>query len=403
MADYHRLTSPRPTSGRRLPSTTARWLRPHLRDAVRRRPRPRRGADRVRRRPVLDYTKHRITRDTLPLLTALARRAGLPERIEAMFAGVHINTSEDRAVLHTALRLPRERRAERRRPGRGRRRARRARPDGRVHRRGALRGVDRAHRRAHPHRGQHRHRRLGPRPGDGLRGAARTTPTARSTLRFVSNIDPTDVAEAAARPRPGDNAVHRLVEDVHHAGDADQRHARRGSGWSRGSATRRRSPSTSSRCRRTPRRSREFGIDTANMFGFWDWVGGRYSVDSAIGLSVMVAIGQERFAEFLAGFHAIDEHFRTAPLEANLPVHAGPAQRLVRQLLRRADARGAALQPVPAPVPRLPAAADDGDQRQVGARRRHAGHHRRPARSSGASRAPTASTRSTSCCTRARG
>ena len=82
-------------------------------------------------------------------------------------------------------------------------------------------------------------------------------------------------------------------------------------------------PSTSSRCRRTPRALRKFGIDTANMFGFWDWVGGRYSMDSAIGLSTMIAIGPENFEEMLAGFHDMDEHFRTTPLEKNLPALMG--------------------------------------------------------------------------------
>ena len=147
----------------------------------------------------------------------------------------------------------------------------------------------------------------------------------------------------------------------------------------------------------------DFGINTDNMFGFWDWVGGRYSVDSAIGLSVMAAIGKERFADFLAGFHLVDEHFTTAPLEANAPVLLGLIGAVVQQLLRRAVARGAALLQRPVPVRRLSAAADDGVQRQVGARRRHRRSPPTPARSSGASREPTASTRSTSCCTRAPG
>ena len=82
-----------------------------------------------------------------------------------------------------------------------------------------------------------------------------------------------------------------------------------------------------------------FGIDTANMFGFWDWVGGRYSMDSAIGLSTMLAVGPDGFRELLAGFHAMDEHFRTTPLERNLPGAHGAALRLVRRLLRRADRR----------------------------------------------------------------
>ena len=83
----------------------------------------------------------------------------------------------------------------------------------------------------------------------------------------------------------------------------------------------------------------KFGIDTANMFGFWDWVGGRYSMDSAIGLSTMLAVGPDGFRELLAGFHAMDEHFRTTPFERNLPVAHGPARGLVRRLLRRADRR----------------------------------------------------------------
>ena len=109
----------------------------------------------------------------------------------------------------------------------------------------------------------------------------------------------------------------------------------------------------------------EFGIDTANMFGFWDWVGGRYSMDSAIGLSTMLAIGPDHFRAMLAGFHEMDEHFRTAPFERNLPVLMGLLARLVQRLLRRADRRGAAVRAVPEALPRLPAAADDGEQRQA--------------------------------------
>ena len=120
----------------------------------------------------------------------------------------------------------------------------------------------------------------------------------------------------------------------------------------------------------------EFGIDTANMFGFWDWVGGRYSVDSAIGLSVMAVIGRERFGEFLSGFHIVDEHFRTAPLESNAPVLLGLIASVVLQLLRRTVSRRAALLQRPGPLRRLPAAAHHGIQWQVDPRRRHAGQHR---------------------------
>ena len=147
----------------------------------------------------------------------------------------------------------------------------------------------------------------------------------------------------------------------------------------------------------------DFGINTDNMFGFWDWVGGRYSVDSAIGLSVMAAIGRERFAEFLAGFHIVDEHFQHRAAGSQRAGTAWADWHLVQQLLRRAVASGAAVLQRHVPLRRLSAAADDGVQRQVGARRRHTGHHRAPAKSSGANREPTASTRSTNCCTRARG
>ena len=217
------------------------------------------------------------------------------------------------------------------------------------------------------------------------------------TFRFVSNVDGTDFAEAVARPRPGGDAVHRLVEDVHHARDDDQRaHRARLARWPASAATRRRSRSTSSPSRPTPQRSSKFGIDTANMFGFWDWVGGRYSMDSAIGLSTMLAIGPDNFRAMLAGFHEMDEHFRTAPFEQNLPVLLGLLARLVHRLLRRADGRRPAVRAVPQALPGLPPAAHDGEQRQARHARRHSRSTTTPARSTGASRAPTASTRSTS-------
>ena len=136
----------------------------------------------------------------------------------------------------------------------------------------------------------------------------------------------------------------------------------------------------------------DFGIDTANMFGFWDWVGGRYSVDSAIGLSVMAVIGRERFAEFLAGFHLVDEHFRTAPLEENAPVLLGLIGLWYTNFFGAGTRAVLPYSNDLSPVRGLPAAADDGVQRQVGARRRHPGHlrdrrdllgragHQRPAR-----------------------
>ena len=116
-----------------------------------------------------------------------------------------------------------------------------------------------------------------------------------------------------------------------------------------------------------------FGIDTENMFGFWDWVGGRYSMDSAIGLSTMIAIGPERFAEMLAGFHAMDEHFREAPLERNLPALLGLLSVWYGDFFGAQTVGGPALRPVPAPLPRLPPAADDGVERQARDARRRRG------------------------------
>ena len=171
-----------------------------------------------------------------------------------------------------------------------------------LRRQGAQRRVDGRHRQADRDRGQHRHRRLRPRPGDGLRGAASRTCKPGLTARFVSNIDPTDVAREDRRPRSRDHAVHRRVQDVHHPGDADQRPA----GPRLAAATRLRAAGRHRRRRRAPSgggrqalrrrlhragQGRRFGIDPANAFGFWDWVGGRYSVDSAIGT---VAGGRHR-------------------------------------------------------------------------------------------------------------
>ncbi len=139
----------------------------------------------------------------------------------------------------------------------------------------------------------------------------------------------------------------------------------------------------------------EFGIDTDNMLEFWDWVGGRYSYDSAIGFSLMVAIGRQAFGEMLAGFHAMDEHFRTAPTGENLPVIQGMLNVWYNNFFGAQTHAVLPVQPPDGPLPGLPAAADDGVERQVGQARRHAGAQRRRGRSSGASRAPTASTPST--------
>ncbi|BBZ58727.1 glucose-6-phosphate isomerase [Mycolicibacterium monacense] len=268
----------------------------------------------------IDYSKHRVTRETLRLLVDLARAAGLEKRRDAMLSGVHINTSEDRAVLHTALRLPRD----------------------------ASLTVDGQDVVADVHEVLDR---MGDftdrlRSGDwtgatgerirtvvniGIGGsdlgpvmvyeALRHYADAGISARFVSNVDPADLVAKLDGLDPATTlfivasktfstletltnatAARRWLTDT--LGDA---------------AVARHFVAVSTNQKLVD----EFGIDTANMFGFWDWVGGRYSVDSAIGLSVMAAIGRERFAEFLAGFHLVDEHFRTAPLEANAPALLG--------------------------------------------------------------------------------
>jgi glucose-6-phosphate isomerase len=271
---------------------------------------------------LLDYSKHRITRDTLPLLIRLARAAGLPERTEAMFAGEHINTSEDRAVLHTALRAPRETALA---------------VDGQdvptdVHavlgrmgeftdavRSGAWTG----------HTGE----RIRAVVNIGIGGsdlgpvmayeALRAYADRSLTMRFVSNIDPTDIAEATRDLDPAStlfivsSKTFTTLETLTNAKVA-RRWLLDGLGGDE-SAVAKHFVAVSTNAKEVS----AFGIDEANMFGFWDWVGGRYSVDSAIGLSLMVAIGKEQFAEFLAGMYAMDSHFRKAPLEENLPVIQG--------------------------------------------------------------------------------
>ena len=297
-----------------------------------------------------------------------------------MFTGVHINTSEDRAVLHTALRLPDDASLT---------------VDGQdvvadVHavlakmarfadavRSGEWTG----------HTGE----RIRTVVNIGIGGsdlgpvmayeALRDYSDRALTFRFVSNIDPTDVTEALLDLDPAttlfivSSKTFTTLETLTNARAARQwlveGLGQDGGGNGDESAVAKHFVAVSTNAVEV----RKFGIDEANMFGFWDWVGGRYSLDSAIGLSLMVAIGPDQYGQFLAGMHAMDSHFRTTPLEENLPVIAGMLEHLVRELLRRRDPRGAALQPVPAPAARLPAAADDGEQRQVGPRRRLAGHH----------------------------
>ncbi|KUI39330.1 glucose-6-phosphate isomerase [Mycobacterium sp. GA-2829] len=272
----------------------------------------------------IDYSKHRITRETLGLLVDLARAAGLEERREAMFAGAHINTSEDRAVLHTALRLPRDAQLS---------------VDGHdvvadVHevldRMGAF--TDRLRSGEWTGATGERIRTvvnigiggsdLGPvMVYDALRHYA----DAGISARFVSNVDPADLVAKLDGLDPATtlfivaSKTFSTLETLTNA-TAARRWLIDGLGGSAGQdAVSKHFVAVSTNKKLVD----DFGINTDNMFGFWDWVGGRYSVDSAIGLSVMAAIGKERFAEFLAGFHLVDEHFRTAPLESNAPALLG--------------------------------------------------------------------------------
>jgi glucose-6-phosphate isomerase len=269
----------------------------------------------------LDYSKNRITDETMRLLIELAAESGVPERRDAMFRGEHINVSEDRPVLHVALRMP---------------------PTASL----VVDGIDVI---PEVHAVLSRMRRLATtvRSGQfkgftgkpiknviniGIGGsdlgpvmayeALRYYATRDITFRFVSNVDSTDFAEAV-RDLSADETLFIISSKTFGTLEtlANATSARDWVVSSLGSqdAVANHFVAVSTNAERV----RAFGIDTANMFGFWDWVGGRYSMDSAIGLSTMIALGPEQFDEMLAGFHEMDEHFRTAPLEANLPVLMG--------------------------------------------------------------------------------
>ncbi|MFI6318084.1 glucose-6-phosphate isomerase [Nonomuraea sp. NPDC050556] len=268
----------------------------------------------------LDYSKHRATQDTLDLLLALAEKAGLRERIDAMFAGEHINVSEDRAVLHTALRLPYDAELV---------------VDGQnvvsdVH--AVLDKMsDFADRvRAKEWRGA-TGEPIATVVNIGIGGsdlgpamayeALRDYADAGIAARFVSNIDPADITGALKDLDPAttlfvvSSKTFTTLETLTNAKVAREwLVAKLGE-----AAVEKHFVAVSTNAEKVA----EFGIDTANMFGFWDWVGGRYSYDGAIGLSLMIAIGPNGFREMLDGFHTIDEHFRTAPFTANMPVLLG--------------------------------------------------------------------------------
>jgi len=269
----------------------------------------------------LDYSKNRIVEETLELLVALAEQSGLAQRTAAMFAGERINVSEDRSVLHVALRMPREASlvvdgvdvvkqvhavldrmaafAERVRSGEWT--GHTGRPIRNVVNIG-IGGSD-----------------LGPVMAyEALRHCTRR----ELTFRFVSNVDATDFVEATRDLDPQETLF--VVSSKTFTTLETMTNARSARDWSLAAlgdeaAVARHFVAVSTNAQEVTR----FGIDPDNMFGFWDWVGGRYSMDSAIGLSTMLAVGPDRFAELLAGFHAMDEHFRTTPPRRNLPVLLG--------------------------------------------------------------------------------
>jgi len=269
----------------------------------------------------LDYSKQRIDADTLRLLRELAGACGLPQRIEAMFRGDRINTTENRAVLHVALRAPRTQPilldghdvvadvhdvldrmtafAEKVRSGAWRGH------DGKPIRHVVSIGIGGSD--------------LGPVMAyEALRAYSRR----EMTFHFVSNVDGTDFAEAVHGLDAAETLF--IVCSKTFTTLETLANARAARAWcvealGDEAAVAKHFVAVSTNAAEVAK----FGIDTANMFGFWDWVGGRYSMDSAIGLSTMLAIGPEHFRAMLAGFHAMDEHFRHAPLERNLPVLMG--------------------------------------------------------------------------------
>src|SRR5215472_13445054 len=269
-----------------------------------------------------DYSKNRVTDETLQLLVQLAHESGLRERIDAMFRGDKINITENRAVLHVALRAPKETSIV---------------VDGenvvpQVHavldkmsdfsnrvRSGMWKG--------------HTGKRIRNVINIGIGGsdlgpvmayeALKHYSDRAMTFRFVSNVDGTDFAEAVWDLDPAETLF--IVSSKTFTTLETMTNARTARDWLLAGlggdekAVARHFVAVSTNASEVTK----FGIDTANMFEFWDWVGGRYSMDSAIGLSTMIAIGTENFYTMLSGFHQMDEHFRTAPFERNLPVLLG--------------------------------------------------------------------------------
>src|SRR5471030_850494 len=269
----------------------------------------------------LDYSKNRITDETIRLLLGVARECGLRERIAAMFRGEQINVTEKRAAIHTALRAPETERLV---------------VDGvdvvpEVHEILKRMAAFSLRVRSGEWRG-HAGKRICNVISIGIGGsdlgpvmayeALRHYSQRDMTFRFVSNVDGTDFAEATRDLDPAETLF--IICSKTFTTLETLTNARAARAWSLRKlvdeqAVRRHFAAVSTNAGGVA----GFGIDTANMFGFWDWVGGRYSMDSAIGLSTMIAIGAENFRAMLAGFHAMDNHFRTAPPERNLPIMMG--------------------------------------------------------------------------------
>ncbi len=269
----------------------------------------------------LDYSKNRVTDETIKLLIALAEQSGLAQRIEAMFSGERINVSEDRSVLHIALRLPRGSSLI---------------VDGQDLVSQVHEVLDRMASFADRVRsGQwqgHTGQRIRNVVNIGIGGsdlgpvmayeALRHYSDRDLTFRFVSNVDPTDFVEATRDLSPEETLF--IVSSKTFSTLETMANAQSAREWALATlgdedAIAKHFVAVSTNAEKVS----EFGIDTENMFGFWEWVGGRYSMDSAIGLSTMLAVGPDQFSELLAGFHDMDEHFRHTPFAGNLPVVMG--------------------------------------------------------------------------------
>ena len=270
----------------------------------------------------LDYSKNRVTDETLKLLVDLAKECGLEAHRDKMFAGEKINITEDRAVLHVALRAPKGEVIK---------------VDGvdvvpEVHKVLGEMGAFADRIRSGEWKG-HTGKRIRNVINVGIGGsdlgpvmayeALRHYSDRAMTFRFVSNVDGTDFAEAVRDLDPAETLF--IISSKTFTTLETMTNAHTARDWSLAGlggdvkAVAKHFVAVSTNAAKVS----EFGIDTVNMFGFWDWVGGRYSMDSAIGLSTMIAIGPKNFSDLLAGFHAMDEHFRATPLDKNLPVLLG--------------------------------------------------------------------------------